>query len=91
LFGGTREAGRRLQQLLLEGELAVLTALVESLQLEDEGKSSDEVADVLLLFLAHHDKLLPFLKLLVAREASKRRKRKKKKKKKKEKKSCFVV
>lgn len=32
------------------------------------GKASDEVADVLLTFLTEHNKILPFLKLLIDRE-----------------------
>jgi hypothetical protein len=37
--------------LLTEPTFTVLLALIESLDISDEGKSSDEVADVLCVFL----------------------------------------
>ncbi len=56
--------------LLLEPSFTVLLALIESLDISDEDKAADEVADVLVVFLRGMDRIVPFLKLLIGREAA---------------------
>ena len=63
-------SSRRLTAVLLAEGQAVLLALVEGLDMGDGEKAADEVADALLAFLSEHGRILPFLRLLIAREVS---------------------
>ena len=59
-----------LSGLVLEGNYAVLMALIESLDMGDGDGVSDEVAANVLSFLSENGQIVPFLKLLVSREAA---------------------